>query len=149
MYNLSSSPAESEQAYAVRDSEPILGTSKSENGKTPSPSYQSGGHPAGGTKSSQHKSKPPMLRNWSTDYYSGDSFPTHWSEERVKLATEKYPAMPEEYYTTTGYPVVTPDNFEKFLEAHRDYHVRWDLQERCSGSGRLSASAHKQMCVCR
>ena len=88
-----------------------------------------------------------MLIDWSEDRYDGDRFPTHWSEERARAAQVKYEAMPEEYYTSSGYPVVTPENFETFIAAHRDHPVRWDLQERCSGSGRLSAEAQKQLIV--
>ena len=56
-----------------------------------------------------------MIPDWSDDHYTGDQFPTHWNEERVQEYSIKYEAMPEEHYTSIGFPVVTPDSFERFL----------------------------------
>ena len=93
--------------------------------------------------------KEPMLKDWSDDFYDGgERFPEYWRSDRLKKMTEKYEAMPEEYYTQSGLPVVTPQNFEAFMAAHKDVDITWDLQERCSGSGRLSSQARVEgLCV--
>ena len=90
-----------------------------------------------------------MRTDWSNDFYDGtERFPEYWSEDQLRKMTEKYEAMPEEFYSTSGLPIVTPDNFDAFMTAHVAESITWDLQERCSGSGRLSAQALKEgLCV--
>ena len=71
-----------------------------------------------------------------------------WNKDQRDKVAKKYKAMPEQFYTQTGLPVVTPENFDAFMAAHKDFNTTWDLQERCSGSGSLSAQAHKEgLCV--
>ena len=48
-------------------------------------------------------------------------------------------AIPEEFYMQSGAEVVTPHNFETFMDAHADVDITWDFQEQFSGSGRLSS----------
>ena len=61
-----------------------------------------------------------------------------------------YRALPEEFYTQSGLPVITPDNMHDFIKHMKENgHIFiFDLQELCSGSGRLSLTAfHKGMKV--
>ena len=84
-----------------------------------------------------------MIPDWSEDFFDGsERFPDQWDSKKTQAMAVKYESMPEEFYTKSGLPIVTPQNFDKFMLAHAASDITWDLQERCSGSGRLSIQAH-------
>ena len=85
-----------------------------------------------------------MLKDWCHDYYKGDVFPKHLSDEQVKYFKNKYKNIPEQFYTRTRLPVVRPDNVRAFLNVHRKLGIQWQFQEQMSGSGFMSAEAYFQ-----
>ena len=62
-----------------------------------------------------------------------------WSQdltkEIVSQLDEMYENIPEEFYSESQLPVITPDNFEEYLQMVKR-HGPMHFQERCSGSGR-------------
>ena len=83
-----------------------------------------------------------MMPRWGGSKYTKDAFPSNLTDEQLGLLKKKYACVPEEFYSKSGLEVVTPENFEKFLECHRGRI--FDFQEICSGSGRLSLCCHRQ-----
>lgn len=82
-------------------------------------------------------------RSFDSPMYSCDLWPTGWTEEQVKQHTRYYKAMPEEFYTTSQFPVVTASNVLAWCKHMGDdtvIHVR----ECFSGSGRLSLCGHNK-----
>ena len=63
---------------------------------------------------------------------------------------KRYHQMPEQFYSTTGYCVVTPDNCEAFLQIHRRWMaltgkcITWDFWEMWAGTARSSTTAYQQ-----
>ena len=80
---------------------------------------------------------------FSATFYVEDEWPSHWISKRIRSAITYYKAMPEEFYTWSGLPPVTPNNVEKWLQAVKKSlcKTRTHVQEYFSGSGRLSLSA--------
>ena len=67
-----------------------------------------------------------------------DSFETlGLSIDEVKKMRTKYLEMPEEFYSKTKLPLITPQNFHAWLDTMKD---GLEFQEIFSGSGRLSLS---------
>eukprot|EP00435_Cladocopium_sp_Y103_P061866 s1483_g23.t1 len=71
--------------------------------------------------------------------YPGDRFPDHLPEGKLKYLSKLYRAIPEEYYSKTRRPPITPRNAKSWARQHRG--GRFHLWEFCSGSGRLSLLA--------
>ena len=71
------------------------------------------------------------------DHYLTDIFPTNFTDAEGKYFASKYKDIPEEFYTFTGLPVVTPHNINGWISIMTHFPTT-DLQEFCSGSGRLS-----------
>lgn len=67
--------------------------------------------------------------------YSEDIFPE--GADHSKLS-KKYKAIPEEYYSRTGFRPVTPKNFSTWFASAKGRGLRWHFWELFSGSGRLS-----------
>ena len=68
-------------------------------------------------------------------------WPEDLSEAQVKKLEHDYQAMPEEFYTRTGLPVITPTVVEKFLTLYEGQSFHW--HELCSGSGRTSVGMYR------
>ena len=92
-----------------------------------------------------------MLRDWCDQYYSGPEVPDHRGDFVDLFAM--YSKVREEFYSSTSFNVVTPENFWEFANVHKrwmelhDKKITWDLQEQWSGSSRLSRRAHGHLCV--
>jgi hypothetical protein len=74
--------------------------------------------------------------------YPGDHLPADIPRADADRYRQRYKCIPEEYYSATKLPVVTPDNFEEWFAA-TPAEV-WDFWEWCSGSGRTSLQAKRQ-----
>ena len=68
--------------------------------------------------------------------YSGDQFPAHLPNNKLKYLSKLYRAIPEEFYTKTRRAPVTPRNARSWARNRKNSHFH--LWEFCSGSGRLS-----------
>eukprot|EP00959_Pyramimonas_sp_CCMP1952_P244537 5111785-Pyramimonas_sp.AAC.1 len=79
--------------------------------------------------------------------FSTNIWPQHWSAERKMDADKYYLSMPEEFYTQSSLPVVTPTNALQWLQQVlprtevNERHRGLDFQGYCSGSSRLSLAA--------
>ena len=51
---------------------------------------------------------------------------------------KSYKAIPEEFYSCSGRKVIRPENCLAWLSVTSSKRLRWQFQELCSGSGRLS-----------
>ena len=69
--------------------------------------------------------------------------PKKFYKNELRKLRLRYKQSPEEFYTKSGIEVVTPDSLETWFAAHKDLSSRWVLQERCSGTGRLSLAAFR------
>ena len=67
--------------------------------------------------------------------YKEDQIPE--SMDRGKM-TKRYKAIPEEFYSKSGYRPITPTNFPRWFQRARNRGLKWHFWEICSGSGRLS-----------
>ena len=72
------------------------------------------------------------------EHYGGDQFPSHWPDEKVARHKKYYKAIPEEFYSRPARKVIRPENCKAWLGITRSQQLRWQFQELCSGSGRLS-----------
>ena len=83
-------------------------------------------------------------RSFKSEVYSvsGDQWPKHWMKAKCQEASKYYRAMPEEFYTFSGLPVVTADNLAEWA-AHM-LVPSFDALEVFSGSGRLSKVAFEE-----
>ena len=91
-----------------------------------------------------------MWRRFKADRYQQDQYPMYIDGPEKHRLNKVYRALPEEFYTQSGLPVITPDNMHDFIKHMKENgHIFiFDLQELCSGSGRLSLTAfHKGMKV--
>ena len=81
-----------------------------------------------------------FLDNGDFPPYSGDVFPDHWNETRIKKAQNYYKALPEEFYSRTGRRPITPKNAKTWMQnvLARNQPLRFQFWEWFSGSGRLS-----------
>ena len=70
--------------------------------------------------------------------YQGGRFPKHWTKEQLNKAKKRYKAMPEEFSSRSCRKVITPANCRSWIDAYKSRGYRWQFQELCSGSGRLS-----------
>ena len=84
-----------------------------------------------------------MRRDWHGQTYTGDIWPKHFTIQQNADFENKYKNIPEEFYTRTGHLVVTPENFNTWLEAHKNVSFRFVLQEQFSGSGRFSLQCER------
>ena len=50
------------------------------------------------------------------DIYTEDLLPADITPEQRTKLTKDYKAMPEQFYSQTGFPVITPKNVEKFVK---------------------------------
>ena len=88
-----------------------------------------------------------MLRGWCDTYHLKDHAPGDWPKAADRR--KRYRQMPETFYATTGYNVVTPDNCEAFLKIHRRWmaltgkSITWDFWEMWAGTARSSTSAYQ------
>ena len=58
------------------------------------------------------KSEGKMLSKFPGSFlYKEDVFPIHFTKEQCNEARKRYKALPEEFYTKSRLPVVTPENF--------------------------------------
>ena len=86
-----------------------------------------------------HRAQASMVQDWGGSPYTEDCFPDDFSDDEKKFYRSRYKYIPEEFYTQTGLHVATPDNLAQWCNVHQHLHIRWHLQEQCSGSGRLRA----------
>ena len=49
--------------------------------------------------------------------YEDDVFPSHFSTEDHNAYAKKYASIPEQFYTKTEFPVVTPSNMQNWPSA--------------------------------
>ena len=68
-------------------------------------------------------------------------WPTSCDREDVAELEKKYRAWPEEFYQQTMLRVVTPHNVTSWMEHMKGFKLH--MQERMSGSGRLSLRAKR------
>ena len=106
-------------------------------------------HPLRSTpdRSPRKRNRSQMLPNWSDSplwVCNGNIWPDHWSSQQKATAETRSKALPEEFYTATKLPIVTPGNVIAFLKAHKRLGIAWQFQEQWSGSGRLSKTAYRQ-----
>eukprot|EP00435_Cladocopium_sp_Y103_P067718 s113_g30.t1 len=76
-----------------------------------------------------------VYATWTSEPYVEDHFPDNVDEAKLK---KRYKAIPEEYYTKSGFHPVTPQNFKSWFAKAKGRGLRWHAWELCSGSGRLS-----------
>ena len=67
--------------------------------------------------------------------YTHDQVPEGMDQPKME---KRYRAIPEEYYTKSGFRPITPSNFSKWFQRARGRGLKWHFWEICSGSGRLS-----------
>ena len=79
--------------------------------------------------------------------WNGDCWPAGAADSDVKQWTKDYAAMPEEFYTTTKYPLIIPDTCETFVNMTKSLKVMCLFQEVCSGSSRLTLKASRYLVV--
>ena len=73
---------------------------------------------------SRNKIRESMITDWNDDRYDGtERFPKYLDANLLHKMEIKYESMPEEYYTTSGLPIVTPDNFDDSMLAHADVNI--------------------------
>ena len=85
-----------------------------------------------------------FYRAWSKlpgQRWTGEELlPPHLSKDKASQLHRDYKAMPEEFYTRTELPVITPENIDDYVDLLKR-SPRANFQERCSGSSRLSLFA--------
>ena len=72
-----------------------------------------------------------VWRRFKADRYRGDQYPTYIEGSDRRRLNKVYRALPEEFYTQTGLPVITPFNIREFLKhmvSHGHVYI-FDLQE--------------------
>ena len=74
----------------------------------------------------------------------GDMWPNHWGTKRISDANRYYRSMPEEFYSDTKLPVVTPSNCQQWIHGLKKLGLTVEMQEFCSGSSRLSLAGYKE-----
>ena len=86
-----------------------------------------------------------LEKNYNLDYdessqdYTGDVFPGHLEDGKLRYLQKMHKAIPEEYYTKTRKTPVTPNNARSWAKKNKG--KKFHLWEWCSGSGRLSLLA--------
>eukprot|EP00435_Cladocopium_sp_Y103_P024430 s393_g6.t1 len=75
----------------------------------------------------------------ATVEYQGDTYPGHLADGKLRYLQKMYRAIPEEYYSKLKKVPVTPYNARSWARKNRG--KRFQFQEWCSGSGRLSLLA--------
>eukprot|EP00435_Cladocopium_sp_Y103_P007263 s3374_g2.t1 len=83
--------------------------------------------------------------NFNEDYdeskrdYTGDVFPGHLPEPKLRYLQKMYRGVPEEFYSKTRQCPVTPHNARSWMRKNKN--KKFNFWEWCSGSGRLSLLA--------
>ena len=78
--------------------------------------------------------------------YDGDVFPPGTPSDIVR----KMKHIPEEFFSSTGIPVVRPDNVRQFLKTHQAWEqahgkkIVWHVMELFGCTGRFSLTCHQQ-----
>ena len=67
--------------------------------------------------------------------YKEDQIPENMDHNKM---VKRYRAIPEEFYSKSGFRPITPSNFPKWFQRARNKGLKWHFWEICSGSGRLS-----------
>ena len=67
--------------------------------------------------------------------YKEDQIPENMDRGKME---KRYRAIPEEFYSKSGFRPITPANFPKWFQRARNRGLKWHFWEICSGSGRLS-----------
>ncbi len=86
-----------------------------------------------------------LAKAWKTvtgSPYTDDLFPKTFTDEDYKVHASKYKNIPEEFYTFSGLPVITPENAQDWIDKVSKVVKDLHFQEFMSGSGRLSWGAY-------
>ena len=77
--------------------------------------------------------------NGAGEKYSGNIWPSHWTQVEQQRMSKYYDAMPEEFYTLSGLTVVSPTNCFHWIDRMAKHGYKtFHFSECMSGSGRLS-----------